>query len=151
MYGRSRMTIDPRIPTMSGRSTSGLHRAGRHCLHQARSAERCWASRTKGGLHSTWYILSRTAFEGTPRGGERRLTQVNECNREESKASSLILTRYSFYLCCNRLLVLLTRYCCTYAVPRVYPHHCDRSAGQKLTDCIWRAGHVACQTPGRKA
>ena len=45
MHGRSRMTIDPRIPTMPGRSTSGFHRPGRHCLHQARSAVRCPASR----------------------------------------------------------------------------------------------------------
>ena len=32
MHGRSRMTIDPRIPTMPGRSTSGFHQPGRHCL-----------------------------------------------------------------------------------------------------------------------
>ena len=31
---------DFRIPTMPGRSTSGFHQPGRHCLHQARSAER---------------------------------------------------------------------------------------------------------------
>ena len=30
MHGRSRMTIDPRIPSMPGRSTSGFHRPGRH-------------------------------------------------------------------------------------------------------------------------
>ena len=30
MHGRSRMTKDPRTPTMPGRSTSGLHRPGRH-------------------------------------------------------------------------------------------------------------------------
>ena len=36
MHGRSRMTIDPRTPTMLGRSTSGFRRPGRHCLHQAR-------------------------------------------------------------------------------------------------------------------
>ena len=29
MHGRSRMTIDPRIPTMPGLSTSGFHRPGR--------------------------------------------------------------------------------------------------------------------------
>ena len=29
MHGRSRMTIDPRIPTMPGWSTSGFHRPGR--------------------------------------------------------------------------------------------------------------------------
>ena len=27
--GRSRMTIEPRIPTMQGRSTSGFHQPGR--------------------------------------------------------------------------------------------------------------------------
>ena len=31
MHGRSRMTIDPRIPAMPGRSMSGFHRPGRHC------------------------------------------------------------------------------------------------------------------------
>ena len=36
MYSRSRMTIDPRIPTMpmSGRSMSGFQRPGGYCLHQ---------------------------------------------------------------------------------------------------------------------
>ena len=51
MHGRSRMAIDPRIPTMPGRSTSGFHHPGKLCLHQARSAVRCSASRIKGGLH----------------------------------------------------------------------------------------------------
>ena len=35
MHGRSRTTMDPRIPTLPGRSTSGFHRPGRHWLHQA--------------------------------------------------------------------------------------------------------------------
>ena len=36
MLDRKRMHIDPRIiPTMSGRSTSGFQRPGRHCLHRA--------------------------------------------------------------------------------------------------------------------
>ena len=39
MHGRSRMTIDPRIPTMPGRSTSGFGRIGRHCLLQSRGTE----------------------------------------------------------------------------------------------------------------
>ena len=39
MHGRSRVTIDPRVPIMPGRSTSGFHRPGRHCLHQARSRQ----------------------------------------------------------------------------------------------------------------
>ena len=30
VHGRSRMTIDPCIPTMPGRSPSGFHRSGRH-------------------------------------------------------------------------------------------------------------------------
>ena len=52
MHGRSRMTIDPRIPTMQERSiTSGFHRPGRHCLHRARRAVRCAAIRVKGALH----------------------------------------------------------------------------------------------------
>ena len=51
VHGRSRMTIAPRILTIPGRSTSGFHQPGRHCLHQARSAVRCSASRMKGELH----------------------------------------------------------------------------------------------------
>ena len=54
MHGRSRMTIDSRIPTMPGRSMSGFNRRGsRHCLYQARSAVRCWAIRMKGEMHPT--------------------------------------------------------------------------------------------------
>ena len=53
MHGRGRITINPRIPTMPGRSMSAFHRPGRHCLHQARSAVRCPASRVKGELHPT--------------------------------------------------------------------------------------------------
>ena len=53
VHGRSRMTVDPRIPTLPGRSTSGFSQPGRRCLHQARSAVRCSASRVKGGLHSS--------------------------------------------------------------------------------------------------
>ena len=32
MHGSSRMTIDPRIPTMPGQSTSGFHRPGTELL-----------------------------------------------------------------------------------------------------------------------
>ena len=53
VHGRSRMTIDPSIFTLPVRSTSGFNAPGRHCLHQARSAVRCWASRMKGELHPT--------------------------------------------------------------------------------------------------
>ena len=41
---------------MLGRRTSGFHQPGRYCLHQARSAGRCSASRLKVN-----YILPRTA------------------------------------------------------------------------------------------
>lgn len=37
LHGRIRMAIDPLIPTMPGRSTSGVHPQGRHCLHQAQT------------------------------------------------------------------------------------------------------------------
>ena len=47
VHGRTRMTTDPHIPTLPGRSTPGFHQPGRHCSHQARSAVRCSASRMK--------------------------------------------------------------------------------------------------------
>ena len=50
-HGCSRMTIQPRISTMPGRSTSGFHQPGRHCWHQARSAVRCSSSRMMVELH----------------------------------------------------------------------------------------------------
>ena len=53
IHGRSRINRDPRIPTMPGRSMSGSHQPGRYCLHQARSAVRCSASRMKLELHPT--------------------------------------------------------------------------------------------------
>ena len=37
MHGRSRMTIDPRIPAMPGRRSSGFHRPGRHLLAPSRA------------------------------------------------------------------------------------------------------------------
>ena len=55
--GRSRMTINPRIPTMPGRSTSGFHHPGKHCLHQKREAG-------YGAMRVAWRvnrILPRTA------------------------------------------------------------------------------------------
>ena len=51
--GRSRMKMDPRIPTMPGRSMSGFHQPGRRCSQQTRSTVRCSASRMKGELHSS--------------------------------------------------------------------------------------------------
>ena len=66
MHGRSRMTIDPRIPTWPGRSTSGFRGPGGHGMHQApRSAVRCSASCTKGDLRP----LPRTACQADFGGG----------------------------------------------------------------------------------
>ena len=48
-----RKTKEPRMPTIPERSTSGFHRLGGHCAHQARSAVRYSASRMKGELHPT--------------------------------------------------------------------------------------------------
>ena len=49
----SRMTVDPRIPTMPARSSSGFDPPGRHCLHQVRSAVSCSAIRMESKLHPT--------------------------------------------------------------------------------------------------
>ena len=62
VHGRSRKTIKPRIPTMPGRSMFGFHQPGRHCLHQARSAVRCSASRMKGELHPSESHARKTDF-----------------------------------------------------------------------------------------
>ena len=48
---RTNMIVSPRISTVPGRSTSGVHQPGRHCLQQARSSVRCPSSCTKSGLH----------------------------------------------------------------------------------------------------
>ena len=53
MHGRSRMTIDPRNPTLPGRSTSGFRLQGRLGLHQARSAGKRSVIRMKGEFHPT--------------------------------------------------------------------------------------------------
>ena len=50
MHGRSRMTIDPRTPTMPGRNTSGFHRPGRH-----------W-----GGMHRTVGVSKAPIFSEAP-------------------------------------------------------------------------------------
>ena len=50
MHGRSRMIIDPRIPTIPGRGTSGFYRPGRHRVNQARSTVRCLVSHLQGEL-----------------------------------------------------------------------------------------------------
>ena len=50
--GRSRMTKDPRVPQCREREHVGCSPT-RYCLHQARGAVRCWASRMKVELHRT--------------------------------------------------------------------------------------------------
>ena len=53
MNACSRMTIDPRIPTMPGRSSSGFtDQTGIACTKRE-NAVRCSASRVKGELHPT--------------------------------------------------------------------------------------------------
>ena len=54
MHGCSRMAVEPRIPTVPGRSTSEFCRPEIYCLHQARSDMTCWASSMKGELHPTY-------------------------------------------------------------------------------------------------
>ena len=51
VHGRSRMTIDPRIPAMPGRGTSGFRQPGSHCFTKRESAVRCSASHMKDELH----------------------------------------------------------------------------------------------------
>ena len=51
MHSRSRMTIDLRIPTIPGRSTSYFHRPSVHGYHQARRGVWCLVSRIEGELH----------------------------------------------------------------------------------------------------
>ena len=62
MLCRSGMAIDARNPSRPGRSTSGSHRLIRRCLHQARSAVRCSASRMKGEQHSAKDRFVRWTF-----------------------------------------------------------------------------------------
>ena len=53
MHGRSRVTINPRIPTMPGRSTSFFfHRPGGHRLHQARKRREVFGESHEGGTVS---------------------------------------------------------------------------------------------------
>ena len=59
IHGHSRTTTNPRIPTVAGQGTSGLHRPGRHHVHQAQSDVRRLASRAKGELHPTKNHLLR--------------------------------------------------------------------------------------------
>ena len=71
MHGRSRMTIDSRIPTMPGRSTYvGFSPTQADVLlpHQARSAVGCWANRMKGEPHPSKNRFLRRVFLHTDDG-----------------------------------------------------------------------------------
>ena len=57
------MTIDPRIPTMPGRSTSGFHQPGRHFLHHARSAVRGSIKGEAGGGGASAVDLNMHALD----------------------------------------------------------------------------------------
>ena len=95
MHGRSRMTIDPRIPTMPGRSTSGFHRPGRHCLHQARNAVRCWASRMKVAL--SIFFSRREASEAVKGFSPRRCLAINSYRRVRFPVSISSTANYLIY------------------------------------------------------
>ena len=110
VLSRSRMTIDPHIPTMPARSTAGFHRPGRHRVHHARSAVMCSASRVEGELHPsnvgmtrvragmphltcTWYMRSLRLGSrqggglriADSRGGEFVTTALGRTERGESR------------------------------------------------------------------
>ena len=96
VHGRSRMTIDPRIPTMPGRSTSCVHQPGRHCLRQARSAMRCSTSRIK---------CVTAAMRGRWGGRPQTTAGVSQAVRFETNRSNTVWVSYkllSSVLCLGR-------------------------------------------------
>ena len=103
MHGRSGMTIDPRIATMPGRIMSDSHRPGRHCLHRARSAVVCSASRVKGGLHPTKNRLWVFGAE-RGRGAKRFFSIFPSLNIDRCKLywyySSILITLKLAHSCC---------------------------------------------------
>ena len=50
MHGRTRMAIDPCIPTIPGRSASGFHGLGRYYLHEAQSVVKYCSRRVASTL-----------------------------------------------------------------------------------------------------
>ena len=63
MHGRSRMTIDARIPTMTGLSTSGFHRPGRgqFCSFSL-VPERFLVISTQAAARSFWVAIPKTTY-----------------------------------------------------------------------------------------
>ena len=63
-FMRSRITIDPRLPTMPGQSTSGFHsRGGRHRVNRARAKRR----EVFGEAHEGWASFCSEPCGGAPR------------------------------------------------------------------------------------
>ena len=79
-------TIDSRTPSLPGPSRSGVHRPGRQCVHQARSAVRCEGSEGGGGVCFFGTIVSALLIGGdfslelrTPSGGAGSSCVVMSC------------------------------------------------------------------------
>ena len=64
MHGPSRMTVDPRIPTAPGRSTSDFHppQAVIVCTKSAKRHVGCWTSRVGGEPDPRQEPLERRIF-----------------------------------------------------------------------------------------
>ena len=63
IHGRSRMTIDPRIPTMPGRNTSGFPSPERHCMHAPSVKRREVPGESYEGRAASYYEpIVRRAF-----------------------------------------------------------------------------------------
>ena len=94
MHGRSRITRNPRIPTMPGRRHVGFSPTGTHCSSQARSAVRCWAGRLAGCAASYKESLLRRTFVDMD-DNVQWITFVCWCgpNDEYIRYSSIILLK----------------------------------------------------------
>ena len=106
MHGRSRTTIDPRIPPMPGRSTSGFHRPGRRCLHQARSAVRCSASRMKWGRILFYCFLCVALFSASVPPAAHGV-EIRDLTGDTNIQRAAVVTKYFKYR-------IIAGYCCTH-------------------------------------
>ena len=86
VHGRSRMTIDPRILTMPGRSTSGFHQSGKGGGGGVKRACRCWGN---GRAEFLVQIIVRSLHALNLAGTERlRCFGTFLCRRPFRDASS---------------------------------------------------------------
>ena len=60
MHGRSRVTLNPRIPTIKGRSTSGFYKQGETLLAPSSNAERGVVCESHQGVSS--FLLERLVW-----------------------------------------------------------------------------------------